>query len=83
MTAFAAALVATMALGLWRVWRGPSRVDRLMAVQLCGTTGTAVLLVLAEGRPALLDVALVLGLLAATLSIALVQLLRREGRPDG
>ncbi len=80
MTAFAGLLLLTLALGMWRVLRGPGRVDRLLAVQLCGTTGTATLLVLAEaqGLPALRDVALVLALLAAVASAALVQLLRRR-----
>ncbi|WP_028238261.1 monovalent cation/H+ antiporter complex subunit F [Stutzerimonas azotifigens] len=79
MILFAALLLLTMALGLWRVLRGPGRVDRLQAVQLCGTSGTALLLVLAQAlqAPALRDVALVLALLAALLSAALVQLLRR------
>lgn len=80
MRLLAGLLLLTMALGLWRVLRGPGRVDRLLAVQLCGTSGTAVLLVLAEaeGQPALRDVALVLALLAAMVSAALVQLLRRR-----
>lgn len=64
----------------WRVLHGPSRADRLMAVQLFGTTGTAALLILAqaEQQPALRDVALVIALLAAMLSAALVQFLRSE-----
>ncbi|HAQ88403.1 MAG TPA: portal protein, partial [Pseudomonas sp.] len=58
----------------------PARVDRLLAIQLFGTTGTALLLVLAQWQeqPALRDVALLLGLLAAVASAALVQLLRRS-----
>ncbi|MCJ0974874.1 monovalent cation/H+ antiporter complex subunit F [Pseudomonas sp. PS1] len=76
-------LLLTIVIGLGRVLLGPARVDRLLAVQLFGTSGTAVLLVLAQwqAEPALRDVALVLGLLAAVASVALVQLLRR-GRHD-
>ncbi|MGA6099900.1 monovalent cation/H+ antiporter complex subunit F [Stutzerimonas marianensis] len=76
-------LLLTIIIGLGRVLLGPARVDRLLAVQLFGTSGTAVLLVLAQWQtePALRDVALVLGLLAAVASVALVQLLRR-GRHD-
>ncbi|GAB6390237.1 monovalent cation/H+ antiporter complex subunit F [Stutzerimonas marianensis] len=76
-------LLLTIIIGLGRVLLGPARVDRLLAVQLFGTSGTAVLLVLAQwqAEPALRDVALVLGLLAAVASVALVQLLRR-GRHD-
>lgn len=80
MAVFAALLLLTLLVGLWRVLLGPGRVDRLLAVQLFGTTGTALLLVLAQwqGAPALRDAALVLALLAAIVSGALVQLLRRS-----
>lgn len=80
MAVFAALLLLTLLVGLWRVLLGPGRVDRLLAVQLFGTTGTALLLVLAQwqGAPALRDAALVLALLAAMISAALVQLLRRS-----
>jgi multicomponent Na+:H+ antiporter subunit F len=74
-------LLLTMLAGLWRVLRGPSRTDRLVAAQLLGTAGTALLLLLAEGQaqPPLRDAALVLALLAAVLSAALVQYLRGRG----
>ncbi len=80
MAVFCALLLLTLIIGLWRVLIGPRRVDRLLAVQLFGTTGTALLLVLAQWQaaPALRDAALVLALLAAMISAALVQLLRRS-----
>ncbi|MBE7375147.1 monovalent cation/H+ antiporter complex subunit F [Pseudomonas lopnurensis] len=80
MALFSALLLLTLVIGLGRVLRGPSRVDRLLAIQLLGTTGTALLLVLAQWQaaPALRDAALVLALLAAMVSAALVQLLRRS-----
>lgn len=83
MALYSALLLLTILLGLGRVVLGPARVDRLLAIQLFGTTGTALLLVLAQWQqqPALRDVALLLGLLAAVASAALVQLLRR-GRHD-
>lgn len=73
-------LLLSILAGLWRIWRGPTRADRLLAVQLFGTSGAAVLMLLAhtQRQPPLLDAALVLALLAAVLSIALVQLLRRR-----
>ncbi|WP_111642309.1 monovalent cation/H+ antiporter complex subunit F [Marinimicrobium alkaliphilum] len=82
MMLLATLLALTILAGLWRVLRGPTRADRLMAIQLFGTTGAAVLLILAQslGQPALRDVALVLALLAAVVSAALVQLLREA--PD-
>ncbi|SDT90610.1 monovalent cation/H+ antiporter complex subunit F [Halopseudomonas salegens] len=80
MMLFAAILLLSITAGLWRIWRGPTRADRLLAVQLFGTSGAAVLMLLAhiQRQPPLLDAALILALLAAVLSIALVQLLRRH-----
>ncbi len=80
MALYSTALLLTIAVGLVRVVLGTKRVDRLLAIQLFGTAGTALLLVLAQwqGQPALRDVALLLGLLAAVTSAALVQLLRRS-----
>jgi multicomponent Na+:H+ antiporter subunit F len=62
----AAALVASLSGGLVRIVRGPTRGDRMLAAQLFGTTGVAVLLVLAEAMDAasLRDVALVFTVLA-------------------
>lgn len=80
MALFSALVLLTLVIGLWRVLRGPGQVDRLLVVQLFGTSGTALLLVLADWQDlaALRDAALVLALLAATASAALVQLLRRS-----
>ncbi len=66
-------LMATLLLGLVRVFRGPSTGDRMMAAQLVGTTGVGLLLLLQPvlGIPALIDVALVLALLAAVAVAAL------------
>ncbi|GAB3478507.1 hypothetical protein [Azotobacter salinestris] len=48
MALYAGLLLLTMSAGLVRVLLGPGRVDRLLAIQLVGTSGTAVLLVLGE-----------------------------------
>jgi len=68
-------ILASVALGLARVLRGPGSADRMMAAQLLGTGGIAVLLLLgaATGVPAAVDVALTLALLAAFASIAFVK----------
>jgi multicomponent Na+:H+ antiporter subunit F len=70
----AAALIVlgTVALGLVRVLYGPSDADRLMAAQLLGTGGMAVLALIAAAThtPAVVDVALVLALLAAFIAAA-------------
>jgi len=62
----AAFLIANVIAGLVRVARGPTFADRLLVAQLFGTTGVAVLLVLATdaGSTALRDVALVFAVLA-------------------
>jgi multicomponent Na+:H+ antiporter subunit F len=61
--------------GLVRILRGPTRGDRMLAAQLFGTTGVAILLVFAEaaGRPALRDAALVFALLAVVNTAVFVQ----------
>lgn len=65
-------VLAIVALGLARILHGPSQVDRIMAAQLLGSGGTAGLLLLAQGMslPAAVDVALILALLAAFVSVA-------------
>lgn len=71
----AAVLLLNVAAGLVRVARGPARADRMVAAQLFGTTGVAVLLTLAQamGEPALRDLALVVVLLAVVISVAFVK----------
>lgn len=71
----------SLCIGLVRVFIGPSVEDRIMSAQLVGSTGVAILLLLAPllGMPSSIDVALVLALLA-TVSVA--ALTRRESRPE-
>jgi multicomponent Na+:H+ antiporter subunit F len=80
----ATGLLITIALALWRVARGPSRADRMMAAQLVGTSGIAIVLLLAaaDRRWVMLDVAIVLSLLAALSVIAFAKSLRRFGYGD-
>jgi multicomponent Na+:H+ antiporter subunit F len=68
-------VLAMVALGLVRVLRGPGDADRMMAAQLLATGGIAALLLLATatGVPAIVDVALILALLGAFASVALVK----------
>ncbi len=67
-------LLATLVSGLSRVLRGPTRPDRMLAAQLFGTTGTAIILVLGElfGSSGVRDVALVFALLAVVNVVAFV-----------
>jgi len=71
----AAFLVLNVGIGLVRVARGPSRADRMLAAQLFGTCGVAVLLVLAQvtGEGPLRLVGLVFALLAVVVSVAFVK----------
>ena len=68
-------LLVTLAAGMWRILRGPSQADRMLAAQLFGTTAVAMLLVLAQAmeQPALRDVGLVFALLAAVTIVAFVR----------
>ena len=78
--AAAGLILLAVALGLARVLRGPSEVERLMALQLLGTGGIAALLVVAYATnvPGVDDVALGLALLAAFAAIAFVNVLDVE-----
>ena len=75
-------LLINILVGLFRVFRGPTMGDRMLALQLFGTTGVAILLVLAESfsEPALRDVALVFALLAVLAMVAYVKLVGPEAR---
>ena len=68
-------ILATAAVGLVRVLRGPSDADRMMSIQLLGAAGIAVLLLVgeAENPAGAIDLALILALLAALATIALVR----------
>jgi multicomponent Na+:H+ antiporter subunit F len=66
-------LVVTAA-GLLRIFRSSAPLERLMAAQLLGTGGTAVLLLIgvALDEPAMMDVALLMTLFAAFSSVGFV-----------
>ena len=68
-------LLLNIALGLIRVWRGPTVADRLLTTQLFGTTGMAILMVLAGylQELTLLNVAITFNVLAILLVIGLVR----------
>ena len=68
-------LLMTLGAGIWRALRGPTAADRMLVVQLFGTTAVAILLLLAEAVPnrALRDVALVFALLAAVTVVAFIR----------
>ncbi len=78
-------LALNIAAGLVRILRGPTAADRMLAAQLFGTTGVAMLLLLAEaqGAPALRDVALTFALLAALATVAFVRRVWRRAGEEG
>ena len=73
--ALAAFLLLNLCAGLIRILRGPTPADSMLAAQLFGTTGVAVLVLLAQGlqNPALRDIALVFALLASVAVVAFVR----------
>ncbi|MGD8842019.1 MAG: monovalent cation/H+ antiporter complex subunit F [Gammaproteobacteria bacterium] len=75
-------LMLSLLLGLLRVMRGPGAADRMLAVQLIGTAGVglALLLSLLLDQSGLIDVALVLALLAAVAAAAFTG--RQRGNVD-
>jgi len=68
-------LLLNLGIGIWRVLRGPTSADRMLAANLLGTNAVAILLLLAQSSDnvALRDVALVFALLAAVTAVAFVR----------
>lgn len=68
-------LLLSLGAGMWRIVRGPTAADRLLAAQLFGTTAVAILILLAHAyaQSVFIDVALVFALLAAVTTVAFVQ----------
>lgn len=77
-------LFVNLLVALLRVARGPTPADRLLAALLFGTTGAAILLLLAfaTASPALLDIALIFALLAAISGAAFAQRAWREEQTE-
>lgn len=63
----AALLLVNAGVALWRLRRGPTSADRMLAAELISVSAIAVLLLFSAGfeQPALVDVALLFALLAA------------------
>jgi multicomponent Na+:H+ antiporter subunit F len=78
MSWLASAILLTALAGLWRLANADTTADRLLGLQMLGTTGIGFLLVMAQwlDQAVWRDVALILALLAAVITVALVQLLR-------
>lgn len=75
-------LLTAFALAGWRLWRGPTAADRVLAVDLAGGCALALLIALALtfSLEALLDVALALGVIGFVTTVALARQLDRGGK---
>ncbi|MBN2839739.1 MAG: pH regulation protein F [Coriobacteriia bacterium] len=73
--ALAVVIIATVALGLYRIERGPTSADRMLSSMLFGTSGIALTLVLSavSDTPSLLDMALVFAILTSITTVAFVK----------
>jgi multicomponent Na+:H+ antiporter subunit F len=82
--ALALFLLVNLMVALLRVVRGPTAADRLLAALLFGTTGVAILLLLAfsGGIPGLIDAALVFAVLAPITGAAFAQRAWRRKHGD-
>lgn len=82
--ALAVFLLINLLLALARVARGPTAADRLLIALLFGTTGVAILLLLAHAtdESGLVDTALVFALLAAVTGAAFAQRAWRRDKHD-
>jgi multicomponent Na+:H+ antiporter subunit F len=78
-------LLLSLIAGLLRVTLGPTVADGMIAGQLVGTTGVAILLVMsfALNSPALIDGALVFALLTAVPAVALIRPYVPREREEG
>jgi multicomponent Na+:H+ antiporter subunit F len=68
-------LMLNLIAGMWRIFRGPTTADLMLAAQLFGTIAVALLIVLAEvsNQSSLRDVALIFALLSAVTTVAFVR----------
>jgi multicomponent Na+:H+ antiporter subunit F len=68
-------ILISVALGLIRILKGPTTADRMLAAQLLGTGGVAILMILAHAMqmPYLFDVALIYALLAAVTIVVFIR----------
>lgn len=75
-------LIVNIVVGMIRILRGPTTADRLLAVQLFGTTGTAFLILFAlqTNNDAFNDLALIFALLAGILGVAFTRYASKEER---
>lgn len=71
---------AAMLGGLWRLWRGPTMADRVVAMDLMVITALSgiVLMSIMYDLPALVDIAIVLALIAFIATVAFAWYIERS-----
>lgn len=79
-TSVVAFILITLILGLLRIFRGPTKADRILTAQLIGTNGVAIILLLSEAMQmqSLIDVALIFALLSAVTATVFVRRLWQD-----
>lgn len=84
-TAALTLLALSGTLALWRLLRGPSVPDRILALDTLTTIGLAFIAVqaMAVGRAEILDVGIAMALIVALATIAFAHFLERSIRPEG
>jgi len=82
MLAIEIAVAASLVVVLWRLYRGPTSWDRLLAYNAVSNRGILLLVLvgISEGRTVLLDVALVYGMLSFLGVVIVSQFLERGVR---
>ena len=72
---YAAILLLTIGVGMIRIIKGPTAADRMLAAQLFGTCGVAIILLLAKGlgETLLTDIGLAFALLAPLSTITFIR----------
>ncbi len=78
-------LVTAMAIAFVRLVRGPSLLDRVIALDLVTILAVAfsALLAIAAGEPAFLDAAIALALVAFLATVAFARFVERRNQPPG
>ncbi len=68
-------ILLTVAVGLLRIWKGPTRADRMLAGQLAGSASVAILLLFGytQKKAYMFDIALLFALLAAVAVVVFVR----------
>ena len=73
-------LAISLGLAAWRLFRGPTAADRILAIDLLAVITTAAVLLhaIVTGEPVFLDVVMVLGVIVFFGTVAMARTLHRD-----